>query len=158
MHPLLTFVKGIWGFPGGGGKEATCQCGRCGFDPWVVRSPGEGNGYPLQYSCLENSMDRRAWRTTVKGVPKTCKESNMTKRLNNNNKGSLFSISHSDICIPQLLLCCLRILYSTKLCCCRFYLLLSGNTWHTKIKIIHRGFIKFLSTKDSFECRWNHGM
>ena len=35
------------------------------------RSPGEGNGYPLQYSCLENSMDRRAWQATVHGVAKS---------------------------------------------------------------------------------------
>ena len=31
---------------------------KAGFDPWVRKTPGEGNGYPLQYSCLENSMDR----------------------------------------------------------------------------------------------------
>ena len=37
------------------------------------RSPGEGNGYPLQYSCLENSMDRRAWQATVHGVAKSQK-------------------------------------------------------------------------------------
>ena len=36
--------------------------------PGSGRSPGEGNGNPLQYSCLENSMDRGAWRTTVHGV------------------------------------------------------------------------------------------
>jgi len=39
--------------------------------PGLGRSPGEGNGYPLQYSCLENSMDRRAWWATVYGVAKT---------------------------------------------------------------------------------------
>ena len=38
------------------------QCGRqCGFNPWVRKVPGEGNGNPLQYSCLENPMDRGAW-------------------------------------------------------------------------------------------------
>ena len=37
------------------------QCERPGFDPWVGRFPGEGNGNPLQYSCLENPMDRGAW-------------------------------------------------------------------------------------------------
>ena len=36
--------------------------------PGLVRSPGEGNGNPLQYSCLENPMDRGAWRTTIYGV------------------------------------------------------------------------------------------
>ena len=37
------------------------QCGRPGFNPWSGRSPGEGNGTPLQYSCLENPMDGGAW-------------------------------------------------------------------------------------------------
>ena len=40
-------------------------------DTWVGRSPGEGNGNPLQYSCLENPMDRRAWQATVHGVAKS---------------------------------------------------------------------------------------
>ena len=41
---------------------------RCGLDPWVERSPGEGNGNPLQYSGLENPMDRGAWWATVQWV------------------------------------------------------------------------------------------
>ena len=40
------------------------------FDPCVERSPGVGNGYPLQYSFLQNPMDREAWRATVNGVAK----------------------------------------------------------------------------------------
>ena len=55
----------IPGFPGGtSGKEPVCQCRRlqrCGFDLGSGSSPGEGNGNPLQYSCLENPMDREAW-------------------------------------------------------------------------------------------------
>ena len=39
--------------------------------PGSVRSPGEGNGYPLHYSCLENSTDRGAWHTTVHGIPES---------------------------------------------------------------------------------------
>ena len=39
--------------------------------PGMGRSPGEGNGYPLQYSCLENSMDKGAWRAAVHGVAKS---------------------------------------------------------------------------------------
>ena len=65
----------IPGFPGGtSGKEPSCQCGRlkrCGFDPGSGRSPGEGNGNPLQYSCLENPMDRGAWQATVHRVTKS---------------------------------------------------------------------------------------
>ena len=41
-----------------------------GLIPGLGRSPGEGNGNPLQYSCLENSMDRGAWRVTVHGITK----------------------------------------------------------------------------------------
>ena len=54
------------GFPGGSdGKESACNAGDLCSIPGVGSSSGEGNGYPLQYSCLENSMDRRAWRATV---------------------------------------------------------------------------------------------
>ena len=53
------------GFPGGAsGKESGCQCRRCkrlGLDPWVGKIPVAGNGSPLQYSYLENPMDRGAW-------------------------------------------------------------------------------------------------
>ena len=50
------------------GKESACNAGDLGSIPGSVRSPGEGNGNPLQYSCLENPMDRGAWRATVHGV------------------------------------------------------------------------------------------
>ena len=53
---------------------------RRGFDHWVGKIPREGNGNPLQYSCLRNPMDRGAWWATVHGVPK---ESDMTQQLNN---------------------------------------------------------------------------
>ena len=58
-------------FPVGSvGKEAPCNVGDLGLIPGWGRSPGEGNGNPLQYSCLENSMDRGAWWTTFHGVTK----------------------------------------------------------------------------------------
>ena len=51
------------GFPGGSGaKESTCSVGDVGSIPGLGRFPGEGSGYPLQYSGLENSMDSGAWR------------------------------------------------------------------------------------------------
>ena len=60
------------GFPGGSdGKESTCNAGDPDLIPGLGRSPGEGNGSPLQYSCLENSMERGAWRATVHGVTKS---------------------------------------------------------------------------------------
>ena len=49
-------------------KESACNAGDPGLIPGSGRSPGEGNGNPLQYSCLGNAMDRGAWRATVLGV------------------------------------------------------------------------------------------
>ena len=57
------------------GKESACQCKRLRFNHWIRKIPGEGNGKPLQYSCLGNPMDREAWQATVHGV---AKESDMT--------------------------------------------------------------------------------
>ena len=60
------------GFPGGSdGKESACKVGDPGLIPGSGRSPGEGSGYPLQYSGLKNSMDRGAWWATVHGVEKS---------------------------------------------------------------------------------------
>ena len=59
-------------FPGGSeGKESACGAGDLGSIPGSGRSPGEGNGNLLQYSCLEHSMDRGAWRATVHRVTKS---------------------------------------------------------------------------------------
>ena len=51
------------------GKESACSAGDQGLIPRLRRSPREGNSNPLQYSCLENPMDRGAWWATVQGVP-----------------------------------------------------------------------------------------
>ena len=60
------------GFPGDlDGKEYACNMGDLASIPGLGRSPGEENGTPLQYSCLENSMERRAWLATVQGVEKS---------------------------------------------------------------------------------------
>ena len=84
LHLLLTFVQGSLGswasqggvvFPSGtSGKESARRCRehkRYGFNPWVGKIPGGGKANPLQYSCLENSKDRRAWRATVHAVTKS---------------------------------------------------------------------------------------
>ena len=56
------------GFSGdSGGKESICNAGELGLILGLGRSPGERNGYPLQYSCLGNPMDREVWQATVLG-------------------------------------------------------------------------------------------
>ena len=61
----------IW-LPGGSdGKESACNVGDLGSIPGLGRSLGEGNGNPLQYSCLENPVDGGAWWATVHGVTRS---------------------------------------------------------------------------------------
>ena len=70
-------------FPGGSdGKESTCHVGDLGLFSGLGRSSGRGYGNPLQYSCLENSMDRDAWWATFHGVIQS-KESDTTEQLSN---------------------------------------------------------------------------
>ena len=66
----FTFLL-ILGFSGGSDrKESACNAGDKGSVPGPGRSPGEENGYPLQYSCLGNPMDRGVWQATAHGVTK----------------------------------------------------------------------------------------
>ena len=68
------------GFPGASdGKEFACNAGDLGSNPGLGRSPGEGKGYPLQYSGLEKSIDREAWQAMYN--PWGRKESDTTERL-----------------------------------------------------------------------------
>ena len=72
--PIVIAYTPHLGFPGGtSGKELTCQCRRHkrhGFNPWVREIPGGGKGNPLQYSCLENPMDRGVWWAIAHTVSK----------------------------------------------------------------------------------------
>ena len=84
--PSLLFTWGqtmVGGFPGSSdGKASAYNVGDPGSIPGLGRSPGEGNGNPLQYSWLENSMDRGAWWATVHGVAKSrTRLSNFTFKL-----------------------------------------------------------------------------
>jgi len=56
---------------GSNSKESACNAGDLGSVSWLGRSPGEGNGYPLQYSCLVIYMDRGTWWDRVPGVAKS---------------------------------------------------------------------------------------
>ena len=72
----ILYIKEKRGFPGvSDGKESACNTGDLGLISESGRFPGEGKCYPLQYSCLGNSMDRGAWWVTVHGVA----ESDMTE-------------------------------------------------------------------------------
>ena len=78
---FFSFVK-IQGFSdGASGKESTCQCRKCKrhvLDHWVRKVPGVRNSNPLQYSCLENSLDKEACQATVRGVAKNRTQLNTT--------------------------------------------------------------------------------
>ena len=69
LYLLLFFFNQFCG--GLDSRESTCKAGDSGSIPGLERLPGEGNGDPLQYSFLENSMDTGAWRATVHGVAKS---------------------------------------------------------------------------------------
>ena len=65
-------IAGSYDFPGGSdNKESACDVGDLGLIPELGRSPGERNSKPLQYSCLENPIDKGAWWATVPGVAKS---------------------------------------------------------------------------------------
>ena len=68
-YKLMKGFSYLWSSPGGSdGKESAYSVGDPGSVPGSGRCPGEGKGYPLQYSCLENFMDRGAWRAIVHEV------------------------------------------------------------------------------------------
>ena len=68
MEPDLSSCPGTYG---SAGKESALSAGDARLIPELGKSPGGGNGNPLQYSCLGNLMDRGAWRATVHGVVKS---------------------------------------------------------------------------------------
>ena len=71
-HTTVLLTPLFMGFPAGSdGKESACIVGDLGLTPGLGRSPGGGHGNPLQYFCLENSMDRGAWQAAIPGVAKS---------------------------------------------------------------------------------------
>ena len=70
-NPLVFVVFFFVCVCGSNGKEFACNAGDPGSIPGSGRSPGEGNDYPVQYSCLENRMDRGAWWATIHKVAKS---------------------------------------------------------------------------------------
>ena len=81
---IVTVYPHFWGHSGSAGEECTCSVentGDTGSISGLGRSPGEGNDNPLQYFCLENSMDRGAWRATVPWGLKRVSHEQMTEWL-----------------------------------------------------------------------------
>ena len=98
----ILFLAVSSGFPGdSNGKESACNAGGPDSTPGLGRSPGEGNGNPLQYFCLKNPMDRTAWQATVHRV---VKELDTTQRLNNKNNNIPLSICTTSSCF-----CCFHV-------------------------------------------------
>ena len=82
------------GFLGGShDKESACNAGELSLIPGLGRSPGEGNGNPLQYSCLENSTDTGAWWATVHGLTKN--QTQLSDTL------SVFTLPIPDLFSPE---------------------------------------------------------
>ena len=81
------------------GKESACSAGDVGSIPRWRRSPGGGNGNPLQYSCLGNSMDRGAWRAILHRV---AKELITTYGVNNNNMNVCLVRASKESILPSI--------------------------------------------------------
>ena len=89
VSPAFDRVSGTYFLGGSDGKESVCNAGDLGLIPGLGRSPGEGNSYPLQYSCLKNPIDREAWQATVRRMAKS---RTWLKRLSmqwDNNRGGV---------------------------------------------------------------------
>ena len=89
VSPAFDRVSGTYFLGGSDGKESVCNAGDLVLIPGLGRSPGEGNSYPLQYSCLKNPMDREAWQATVRRMAKS---RTWLKRLSmqwDNNRGGV---------------------------------------------------------------------
>ena len=86
------FREKALGFHGGSaGKESACIVEDLDSIPGLERFPGEGNDYPLQYSCLENSMERGTWQATW-----GCKETQLSDSHFQRKRGELYTVYHSQ--------------------------------------------------------------
>ena len=91
-----TTLNLAWDFPGVlDSKGSACSARDLGLNPGMGRSPGEGNGNPLQYSCLKNSMDRGAWKAIIHAVAKS------QTRLNNRVTIGFLSVPMSCTWLQQ---------------------------------------------------------
>ena len=96
----------ILSFPGSSdSKESVCNARYLGLILGSERSPGEGNGYPLQYSCLENSMDRGTWRAALHGVPESYTTERQALSLLGISCGCCCSVTKSYMTLCDLMNC-----------------------------------------------------
>ena len=119
---MASYSKQKEGFPGGSkGKESACNAGDSGSVPDSGRSPGEGNGYPLQYSYLENSMDRGAWWAIVHGIAKS--RTQLTNALTSQQTETFrrhFSGACWEVLWGKYLLLPPRVIFKAVSCCSEF--------------------------------------
>ena len=99
----MTFIylnlSSYLGFPGGSdGKKSTCSVGDLGSMLGLRRDPGEGNSNPLQYSGLENPMDRGAWQATVHGVAESWTRLSDSTTTHHRQKQSKLKNALSVVC------------------------------------------------------------
>ena len=99
---LKGFYTGNLGFPGDSVvQNPPANAGDVGSIPGSRRSPGEGNGNPLQYSCLGNPMDRRAWRATIHEVAKQSRHDLATIQQHTGNVFLQTGSGKNSLCIQQ---------------------------------------------------------
>ena len=107
------------------GKESTCQCRRHGFDPWVGKIPWRRKWQPLQYTCLENPMDRGASQARVHGVTNTdrhnleTKNNDKTKHLLSQKLSIICPYCHQDLSVfIQTFQSFRSMRWNSRVCCC----------------------------------------
>ena len=136
LSNLLVYNYSPWGLPSGSdSKESDCNVGDPGLIPESGRSPGEGNGNPLQCSCLENFMDGETWWVAR---PWGCKESDTTEWLTHTHNYSSLLWSLAFLCISCKSPLSFQILFESSLSLARSLSLLC-------LKKNHRSFIFLLS-------------
>ena len=147
IHFLQDFSDTLLGFPGGSdGNKSACNEGDPSLFPGSGRSPGGGDGNPLQYSCLENPMDRGAWCTAVHGITKSWTQ--LTKHT------CMLSYECADI-LPDDIIICISSMSSGLIFILELIKAAIGNkhdrTWSWVLATLDLGKIMSPSWKESYD-------